>query len=190
MTLRASPTCRASISARSRRRRSRSMPTPPATAGTSTARRSTTPSSATSFAATRMQTDPTGAPAGHYDLLTAIMHEMGHALGLGDSLSRGRPRRADVRLAVSSASGGCRAPARPTARSRARSPSEEFLGRADRHRRAAGGQAVTIQWQATIDPQTNQLIVNPVNTGTVTATNAVGFPDQPTPTPSPPRSTR
>ena len=36
------------------------------------------------FAATRMQTDPTGAPAGHYDLLTAVMHEMGHALGLGD----------------------------------------------------------------------------------------------------------
>ena len=31
-----------------------------------------------------MQTDPTGAPAGHYDLLTTIMHEMGHALGLGD----------------------------------------------------------------------------------------------------------
>ena len=52
------------------------------------------------------------------------------------------------------------------------------------------GKQVTIQWQATIDPQTNQLIDNPVNTGTVTATNAVGFPDQPTPTPSPPRSTR
>ena len=40
------------------------------------------------------------------------------------------------------------------------------------------GKTVTIQWQATIDPQTNQLIVNPVNTGTVSATNAVGFPDQ------------
>ena len=30
------------------------------------------------------QTDPTQAPAGHYDLLTTMMHEMGHALGLGD----------------------------------------------------------------------------------------------------------
>ena len=40
------------------------------------------------------------------------------------------------------------------------------------------GKKVIIQWQATIDPQTNQLIVNPVNTGTVSATNAVGFPDQ------------
>ena len=39
------------------------------------------------------------------------------------------------------------------------------------------GKTVTIQWQATIDPQTNGLIVNPVNTGTVSATNAVGFPD-------------
>ena len=44
------------------------------------------------FAATRLQTDPTGAPAGHYDLLTAVMHEMGHALGLDDCYAR-RPRR-------------------------------------------------------------------------------------------------
>ena len=29
-----------------------------------------------------MQTDPTGAPAGDMDLLTVLMHEMGHALGL------------------------------------------------------------------------------------------------------------
>src|SRR5262249_5230159 len=35
-------------------------------------------------AGTRLTTDPTGAPAGHYDLLTAVMHEMGHALGLED----------------------------------------------------------------------------------------------------------
>ena len=41
------------------------------------------------FSATRMQTDPTGGPAGHYDLLTTVMHEMGHALGLGDSYAAG-----------------------------------------------------------------------------------------------------
>ncbi|HEY9375546.1 MAG TPA: hypothetical protein VIQ02_00440, partial [Jiangellaceae bacterium] len=41
------------------------------------------------FATTRMQTTPTGAPAGHYDLLTAVMHEMGHTLGLGDSYLAG-----------------------------------------------------------------------------------------------------
>jgi hypothetical protein len=34
--------------------------------------------------ATRLTTDPTQAPAGHYDLLTTVMHEMGHALGLQD----------------------------------------------------------------------------------------------------------
>jgi hypothetical protein len=35
--------------------------------------------------ATRSYTEPTSAPAGHVDLLTAIMHEMGHALGLPDT---------------------------------------------------------------------------------------------------------
>jgi CSLREA domain-containing protein/fimbrial isopeptide formation D2 family protein len=34
---------------------------------------------------TRRYTDPMSAPAGHVDLLTAIMHEMGHKLGLDDS---------------------------------------------------------------------------------------------------------
>src|SRR5205807_10225578 len=47
------------------------------------------PSSDSSFAhatsATRLYADPTSAPAGHVDLLTAIMHEMGHKLGLDDS---------------------------------------------------------------------------------------------------------
>jgi hypothetical protein len=34
---------------------------------------------------TRRYTDPAGAPAGRIDLLTAVLHEMGHALGLEDS---------------------------------------------------------------------------------------------------------
>ena len=34
---------------------------------------------------TRRYTDPMSAPAGHVDLLTALMHEMGHKLGLDDS---------------------------------------------------------------------------------------------------------
>src|ERR1051326_2395832 len=37
------------------------------------------------ISATRHYTDPTGMPAGHVDLLTAIEHEMGHKLGLDDS---------------------------------------------------------------------------------------------------------
>ena len=32
--------------------------------------------------ATQLQTDPSGAPAGHMDLLTLVMHEIGHVLGL------------------------------------------------------------------------------------------------------------
>ena len=35
--------------------------------------------------ATRHYTDPAGAPAGRVDLLTTILHEMGHALGLADT---------------------------------------------------------------------------------------------------------
>ena len=38
---------------------------------------------------TRRYTDPAGAPAGRMDLLTAVMHEMGHALGLADSYTSG-----------------------------------------------------------------------------------------------------
>ena len=36
---------------------------------------------------TRLTAGTTGAPAGHIDLLTTLMHEMGHQLGLGDSYS-------------------------------------------------------------------------------------------------------
>jgi hypothetical protein len=36
-------------------------------------------------AGTRRYTDPSGAPAGRIDLLTTVMHEMGHRLGLADA---------------------------------------------------------------------------------------------------------
>src|SRR5205814_3213669 len=38
-----------------------------------------------SVSATRSYTDSTDAPAGRIDLLTTILHEMGHAIGLPDS---------------------------------------------------------------------------------------------------------
>ena len=53
---------------------------------------------------------------------------------------------------------------------------EEFLGAPIDIGVLPAGKTVTIQWQATIDPQTNQLIVNPVNTGTVSATNGCRLP--------------
>jgi hypothetical protein len=37
------------------------------------------------LSATQLQTDPSGAAAGQMDLLTVVMHEIGHALGLDDS---------------------------------------------------------------------------------------------------------
>jgi hypothetical protein len=36
---------------------------------------------------TRLYTTPKGAPAGRLDLLSAVLHEMGHQLGLADSYS-------------------------------------------------------------------------------------------------------
>jgi CSLREA domain-containing protein len=50
-----------------------------------------TPQSDSEFGAatgTRRYTDPMSTPAGHVDLLTAIMHEMGHKLGLDDSYAK------------------------------------------------------------------------------------------------------
>src|SRR5262245_41872698 len=126
-----------------------------------------------------MQTDPTGAPAGHYDLLTAVMHEMGHALGLGDSylagdrddLMYGWLYLGERRLPGAGEANGAVAGS---------IAAEEFLGAPVDIGVLPAGKTVTIQWQATVDPQTNPPIVNPVNPGTVTATNAAGFPDQTT----------
>jgi hypothetical protein len=42
---------------------------------------------AANAAGTDLDTDPTNAAAGHLDLLTAVSHEMGHALGLDDKPS-------------------------------------------------------------------------------------------------------
>jgi VCBS repeat-containing protein len=124
------------------------------------------------IAATQLQTDPTGAPAGHFDLLTTVMHEMGHALGLGDSYSLdaranlmygylvlGERRLASDGQADGAAAGSI--------------TGEEFLGApvAATIATLPAGKAVQVIWQATIDPQTNQLIVNPVNQGTVTSNN-------------------
>ena len=94
-----------------------------------------------------------------------------------DCYRRGRPRRPDVRLALL---GERRLPGAGEADGAVAGSitSEEFLGAPIDIGVLPAGKQVTIQWQATIDPQTNQLIVNPVNTGTVSATNAVGFPDQ------------
>src|SRR5262249_17454355 len=48
----------------------------------------------TAVSETLLYTDPHGAPAGHLDLLTAAMHEIGHKLGLRDA--SGPAKRSDV----------------------------------------------------------------------------------------------
>ena len=129
------------------------------------------------FSATWLQTDPTGAPAGHYDLLTTVMHEMGHALGLGDSYASGDR---DELMYGWLYTGERRLPGADDADGAVAGSitSEEFLGAPLDIGVLPFGKSVTIQWQATINAQNNQLIVNPSNQGTVAATNAVGFPDK------------
>ena len=139
-------------------------------------------------AGTRLITDPTQAPAGHYDLLTTVMHEMGHALGLGDRYEgtardalmygwlftgeRRVPGAGEADGAVAGSITTEEFAGSPIVVTPANSTTGNFI------LPAGIGKTVTIQWQATVDPQTNQLIDNPVNTGTVTATNTLpAFPD-------------
>ena len=110
----------------------------------------------TVFSATWMQTSPTGAPAGHYDLLTTIMHEMGHALGLGDSYASGD--RGELMYGWLY-TGERRLPGADDADGAVAGSitEEEFLGAPIDIGVLPAGKTVTIQWQATIDPQTNGL---------------------------------
>jgi SdrD B-like domain/Bacterial Ig domain len=139
--------------------------------------------------ATRLTTDPTGAPAGHYDLLTTVMHEMGHALGLEDhyegtardALMYGWLFTGERRLPGAGEADGAVAGSITTEAFAGSpisvSPTDSTTG-AFTLPAGAGNKTVSIQWQATVDPQSNQLIDNPQNTGTVSATNTPpAFPD-------------
>ena len=136
--------------------------------------------------ATRLTTDPTQAPAGHYDLLTTVMHEMGHALGLEDRYEgtardalmygwlftgeRRVPGAGEADGAVAGSITTEEFAGSPIAVTPANSTTGAFI--------LPAGKQVVIQWQATVDPQSNQLIDNPSNQGTVSAANVVGFPDK------------
>jgi hypothetical protein len=127
-------------------------------------------------AATRFYTDPTSAPAGRYDLLTTVMHELGHQLGLPDyyslvqrnNLMYGYLTFGERRLPAAGQADGF-APGTVM--------EESFLGSPVTIDTLPAGKSVQIIWQATINAQTNKVISNPTNSGTVSATNAVGFPD-------------
>jgi Domain of unknown function (DUF4347)/SdrD B-like domain/Bacterial Ig domain len=126
--------------------------------------------------ATELLTDPTLAPAGHVDLLTTVMHELGHELGLDDtydlanrdSLMFGYIVDGERRLPAAGEADGA-TPGNIVGQDFALGPIA--IGT------LPANKSVTIQWQATADAQNNQLIVNPQNHGTVsvnspfTATN-------------------
>jgi hypothetical protein len=128
------------------------------------------------LSATRLQTDPAAAPAGHFDVLTTVMHEMGHALGLDDSYNASEDRDGlmygylflgERRLPGSGEADGAVAGS---------IVSEEFLGTATAEiDELPLGKAVRITFQSTIDDQRDKFITNPTNTGLVTADGA--FPD-------------
>ncbi len=117
----------------------------------------------------RVQANPGQLPNGHIDLLTAVMHELSHQLGLHDtydpadrdSISYGYLVTGERRLPEAGQALGA------------------IAGSIDHEEFAVGpvaigtlpfGKSVTISFDATIDAQNNQLIVNPVNQGTVSGT--------------------
>jgi hypothetical protein len=122
--------------------------------------------------ATELLTDPSLAPAGHIDLLTTIEHELGHELGLNDtydpanrdSLMYGYIVAGERRLpAVGEADGAT--PGNIVGQDFALSPVSIGV--------LPAGKAVAISWQATVNNQNDQLIVNPQNQGTVSGSNLV-----------------
>jgi VCBS repeat-containing protein len=117
-----------------------------------------------------LYTTPDQAAAGHIDLLTTVMHEMGHELGLADNyaptasgnLMFGFIEDGERRLPVAGMTDGA------------------VLGSIGGADFAIGpvslgtlpaGKSLTVQWQATVDPQSDQLAHNPTNFGTVTGSN-------------------
>jgi hypothetical protein len=118
--------------------------------------------------ATRLQTDPSGLPAGHIDLLSTVMHELGHQLGLEDTyaladrdgLMFGYIVTGERRLPGEHEADGATPGSIAT---------EEFAVGPVSLGTLPAGRTVTITFDATVNPQTNQFIVNPSNQGTVTS---------------------
>ena len=108
--------------------------------------------------------------AGKVDLLTVLMHELGHKAGLDDSyrvgdaddLMYGYINPGERRLpGVGDAEGATPGHSNATA----------FALGAVTVGTLPAGKSIEIIWDATVNAQTNQLIVNPSNSSTVTGTN-------------------
>jgi hypothetical protein len=123
---------------------------------------------------TRLVTDATGTPAGHIDLLTTVMHELGHQLGLSDSYALADR---DSLMYGYLVTGERRLPGEHQADNAIAGSiaHEEFLVGPITIGTLEGGQSATIQWDATVNAQSNQLIQNLSNQGTVTGNQAGAF---------------
>jgi hypothetical protein len=117
---------------------------------------------------TRLEADPSQLPAGHIDLLTAVMHEMGHEAGLGDtydvnaqdSLMYGFLQTGERRLPADHQADG----ATPGSVAEAAAFSAISIGT------LPAGHTVTVQFTSTVTPpQTNQLVVNAASQASVTS---------------------
>ncbi len=121
---------------------------------------------------TRRYTDPVSAPAGRIDLLTAIMHEMGHALGLNDSyLERDR----DSLMYGYLTKGERRLPAKDQAKG-ATPPTVgkmHFLSASVTIPTLPAGKSAIITYQVTINTPVPAGTTQIVSQGTVTATGGI-----------------
>ncbi len=120
--------------------------------------------------ATRLYTDPTLAPAGHIDLLTTVMHELGHVLGVDDrydsasrdSLMYGYATVGERRLPAAGQAAG----ATPGSIDH-----EEYLIGPLNLGTLPAGKSVQVTFRTTINSLTNGLAPTISNQGTVSGSN-------------------
>ena len=124
----------------------------------------------TTLSATRLGTSPSGAPAGRIDLLTTVMHELGHVVGLDDSylladqndLMYGFATPGERRLpAVGQASGAIAGTIEH----------EEYLIGPLALGTLPAGKSVQVTFRTTINSLTNGLAPTLSNQGTVSGSN-------------------
>jgi uncharacterized repeat protein (TIGR01451 family) len=141
--------------------------------------------------ATRWITAPQQLPAGRYDLLTAVMHELGHAAGFADSY---QPEARESLMYGYLPRGERRLPTRDTVRiaTTDHGPEMRFIGAPISIGTLPPGKSITITFRASINPPPPGGLCQVANQGTVSGDNFAtvltddpdtGAPSDPTITP-------